>query len=61
MNSCHCDFVSRRAPSRLFCRREHIFNKYSVAHGRIVYHNMRHRAYYLAVLNDGRATHECVQ
>ena len=42
-------------------RGQHIFNKYAVSRGRIVYQNVRHRAHYLAVLDDGAAAHECVQ
>ena len=43
------------------CRVQHIFNENSVAGCRIVDENVRHCSHELAVLNDGRARHECVQ
>ena len=40
---------------------QHILNENTVAHGRIVYEDVRHRADELTVLNDGAAAHECGQ
>ena len=51
-----------RRPLRLHLRcAEHIFDKDSVARCRVVYENVRHRTDKLAVLDDGRAAHECGQ
>ena len=65
----------RHSLRRHFCRVEHIFDKNAVAHRRIIYHNVGDptslrslrvcvanvAADKLAVLNDGRAAHECGQ
>ena len=40
---------------------EHIFNEYSIPHGRVVDEDMGDGADQLAVLNDRRAAHECGQ
>ena len=44
-----------------FCRVQHIFYKYPVPLGRFCYHHMGYSSDEFAVLNDGRARHECVQ
>ena len=54
------DFL--RCPSLRYLRGvQHILNENAVARGGIVDHNVRHRAHKLAVLDDGRAAHECGQ
>ena len=40
---------------------DHILDKYSVHYGGVIDHHVCHRSYELAVLNDGRAAHECGQ
>ena len=42
-------------------RAEHILDENSVAGCRIVYHDVSHCSDQLAVLDNGRARHECVQ
>ena len=54
-------FVLCRRLQRACHIRQHIFNKDPVPDSRIIYHNVRHRADELAVLNDGAARHECGQ
>ena len=51
----------RRPLHRHLRRAEHIFNENPVARGWVVYKNVRDSSYELAVLNYGRAAHECVQ
>ena len=41
--------------------RKHIFNINAVAHRGVADHHMRDGAHELAVLDDGRAAHECGQ
>ena len=53
--------ILRRLLHRHLCRVQHIFDKDAVAAGGVVDHNVSHRADKLAVLNDGRARHECGQ
>jgi len=43
------------------CGIQHIFNENSVPRGGIVDQHVRDRSDELAVLNDGRAAHECGQ
>ena len=46
---------------RDICCVQHVFDKYAIPSGGIIYEHVRHRADELAVLNDGRAAHECGQ
>ena len=51
-----------RCPRHRNLRRgQHIFNENSVARGGIVDEDVGDSSYELAVLDDGRAAHECVQ
>ena len=43
------------------CGIKHILNENSVTRGGIIYENVRDSAHELAVLDDGRARHECGQ
>ena len=54
-------FALRRLLHRHFCRIQHIFNENPITRCGIVDENMRHRSHELAVLDDGRARHECGQ
>ena len=54
--------ILRRLGLKLaICHREHILDENAVAYRGVVYHNVGDRADELAVLNDGRTAHECVQ
>ena len=51
----------RRFLHRHLCRRQHILNKDPVPRRRVADHHVGHSADELAVLDDGRARHECSQ
>ena len=54
-------FLRRLWLSLLACRGKHIFNKNTIALGGICDEDVGDCANKLAVLNDGRAAHECGQ
>ena len=54
-------FILRRLRHRHLRRRKHIFNENAVPRGGIVDQHVGNCADKLAVLDDGRAAHECGQ
>ena len=55
------EFVYNKVRLSGFHSGEHIVYKYAIPRSGVVDHHVCHRTDELAVLDDGRAAHECVQ